>query len=326
MCSLSGSMRLADCFISIMADITDFLQALAVQRGMINMCSRYCLHGPREKLMLGADIFIYILLGLGLMFFILGLKSQKGQAIGVIEGTLAAPKDKPNCAASENCDLEKHYVKPLKATLNQAKAAVIATDGIITSETDSYVSATYMSKIFKFVKSEETFMPSRYNEPPRKIDHARVKSLVKELLEAIGEDPEREGLLETPRRIANFWSEFIEYDAGKLDTTFSAVKHNQMVAVTGMRVWSMCEHHMLPFWCDVSIAYIADDKVLGLSKFARIAHKHAHKIKLHTRQSPCPTQWMCRLKTWRLAQSVFAMLWPTDTLYVTIQTKTFRKA
>ena len=123
-------------------------------------------------------------------------------------------------------------------------------------------------------------MPSRYNETPRKIDHDKVKLLVRELLSAIGEDPDREGLKETPRRIANFWKEFIEYDAGKLDTTFSAGKHNQMVAVTGMRVWSMCEHHMLPFWCDISIAYIADDKVLGLSKFARIAHKHAHKLTL----------------------------------------------
>lgn len=113
-----------------------------------------------------------------------------------------------------------------------------------------------------------------------KVDHAKVKSLVKELLIALGEDPNREGLKETPRRIANFWQEFIEYEAGKIDTTFSAVKHNQMVCVTGMRVWSMCEHHMLPFWCDVSIAYIADDKVLGLSKFARIAHKHAHKLTL----------------------------------------------
>jgi len=107
-----------------------------------------------------------------------------------------------------------------------------------------------------------------------------VKSLVTELLKALGEDPEREGLLETPRRIANFWQEFVEYDAGKIDTTFSAIKHNQMVCVTGMKVWSMCEHHMLPFWCEVSIAYIADDKVLGLSKFARIAHKHAHKLTL----------------------------------------------
>ena len=99
----------------------------------------------------------------------------------------------------------------------------------------------------------------------KKIDHARVKSLVTELLEALGEDPNREGLKETPRRIANFWREFIEYEPGKLDTTFSAVSHDQMVAVTGMKVWSMCEHHMLPFWCDVSVAYIADDKVLGLS-------------------------------------------------------------
>lgn len=112
------------------------------------------------------------------------------------------------------------------------------------------------------------------------IDYDKVKSLVTELLVALGEDPSREGLQETPRRIANFWKEFIEYDAGKLDTTFNAVKHNQMVCVTGMRVWSMCEHHMLPFWCDVSIAYIADTKVLGLSKFARIAHKHAHKLTL----------------------------------------------
>jgi len=77
--------------------------------------------------------------------------------------------------------------------------------------------------------------------PKKKIDYEKVKSLVTELLAALGEDPQREGLVETPRRIANFWREFIEYDAGKLDTTFSAVKHNQMVAVTGMKVWSMCE-------------------------------------------------------------------------------------
>ena len=114
----------------------------------------------------------------------------------------------------------------------------------------------------------------------KKIDHAKVKSLVRELLTAIGEDPDREGLKETPRRIANFWRDFIEYEPGTLDTTFGAVKHDQMVCVTGMRVWSMCEHHMLPFWCDVSIAYITNDKVLGLSKFDRIAHKHAHKLTL----------------------------------------------
>lgn len=114
----------------------------------------------------------------------------------------------------------------------------------------------------------------------KKVDHARVKEIIRELLVALGENPDREGLLETPRRIANFWRDFIEYDPGKLDTTFASVRHNQMVAVTGMRVWSMCEHHMLPFWCDVSVAYIAEDKVLGLSKFARIAHKNAHALSL----------------------------------------------
>ena len=122
-------------------------------------------------------------------------------------------------------------------------------------------------------------MPTKHLKK-KKVDHPRLKEIVRELLIALGEDPDREGLQDTPRRIANFWRDFIEYDPGKLDTVFSSVRHNQMVAVTGMRVWSMCEHHMLPFWCDVSVAYIAEDKVLGLSKFARIAHKNAHALSL----------------------------------------------
>jgi len=52
---------------------------------------------------------------------------------------------------------------------------------------------------------------------------------------------------------------------------------DQMVVVTGMRVWSLCAHHLLPFWCDVSIGYIARGRVLGLSKFARVAHQFAHR-------------------------------------------------
>jgi len=122
-------------------------------------------------------------------------------------------------------------------------------------------------------------MPDQHRSP-KIVDHAKVKDLIRELLVALGENPDRDGLLETPRRIADFWRDFIEYDPGKLETTFDSVRHNQMVAVTGMRVWSMCEHHMLPFWCDVSVAYIAHDKVLGLSKFARIAHKNAHALSL----------------------------------------------
>lgn len=75
----------------------------------------------------------------------------------------------------------------------------------------------------------------------------------------------------------------MEYDPGNTDTCFESVTTDQMVVVTGMRVFSLCEHHLLPFWCDISIGYIATDKVLGLSKFARIAHKHAHKLQIQER-------------------------------------------
>lgn len=118
---------------------------------------------------------------------------------------------------------------------------------------------------------------------PKKVDYPRLLALGRELLLAIGEDPEREGLRETPRRWADTWREFIEYEPGTTETTFASTSIDQMVCVSGLRVWSLCEHHLLPFWCDVSIGYIPDDKVLGLSKFARIAHQYAHRLQLQER-------------------------------------------
>lgn len=117
----------------------------------------------------------------------------------------------------------------------------------------------------------------------RGVDVAHVEHLTRQLLIALGEDPAREGLRDTPKRVARFWRDFIAYDPGKVATTFEAVQADQLVVVSGMRVYSLCEHHLLPFWCDVSVGYIAGDKVLGLSKFARIAHKHAHRLQLQER-------------------------------------------
>src|SRR5260370_34629774 len=85
----------------------------------------------------------------------------------------------------------------------------------------------------------------------KKVDYPKLLELGRELLVAIGEDPGREGLADTPRRWADWWREFIEYDPGKTETAFESVSADQMVTVSGMRVWSMCEHHMLPFYCDV---------------------------------------------------------------------------
>src|SRR5437660_1453020 len=115
---------------------------------------------------------------------------------------------------------------------------------------------------------------------PKRVNYPRLLELGHELLLAIGEDPDREGLRETPRRWAETWREFIEYDPGTTETTFSSMTSDQLVCVSGVRVASLCEHHLLPFWCDVSIGYIPDEKVLGLSKFARIAHQFAHRLQL----------------------------------------------
>src|SRR6266853_2688508 len=115
---------------------------------------------------------------------------------------------------------------------------------------------------------------------PKRVDYSQLLALGRELLLAIGEDPDREGLRETPRRWADAWREFIEYDPGTTETTFSSMASEQLVCVSGIRVASLCEHHLLPFWCDVSIGYIPDEKVLGLSKFARIAHQFAHRLQL----------------------------------------------
>lgn len=123
----------------------------------------------------------------------------------------------------------------------------------------------------------------KFEPRPQKVDYPRLLELGRELLIAIGENPDREGLLDTPRRWADSWREFIEYDPGTTETVFESVSIDQMVCVSGMRVSSMCEHHMLPFWCDVSIGYITGEKVLGLSKFARIAHQFAHRLQLQER-------------------------------------------
>ncbi|WP_445398140.1 GTP cyclohydrolase I [Streptomyces sp. LE64] len=107
-----------------------------------------------------------------------------------------------------------------------------------------------------------------------------LERIARELLVAIGEDPEREGLRDTPARYARWWREFTEYDPGTLNTAFECTTSAETVSVSGIRLWSLCEHHLLPFSCEVTIGYHPRGRVLGLSKFARIAHQHAHRLQL----------------------------------------------
>ncbi|MEU7576860.1 GTP cyclohydrolase I FolE [Streptomyces sp. NPDC041068] len=105
-----------------------------------------------------------------------------------------------------------------------------------------------------------------------------LEEIARRLLVEIGEDPQREGLRETPARYARWWREFTQYDPGSVDTVFETTASGSLVAVSGISVWSLCEHHLLPFSCRVTIGYLPQGSMLGLSKFARIAHLHAHKL------------------------------------------------
>jgi len=123
----------------------------------------------------------------------------------------------------------------------------------------------------------------RDDEPPAEFDADPLADLCRSLLVEIGENPDREGLADTPRRWAAWWREFTDYDPGTVSTAFASVASDQLVVVGGMRVWSLCEHHLLPFNAEISIAYVPADRVLGLSKFGRIAQDHAHRLQVQER-------------------------------------------
>ncbi|WP_316527568.1 GTP cyclohydrolase I [Kitasatospora brasiliensis] len=118
--------------------------------------------------------------------------------------------------------------------------------------------------------------------PP--IDTTKVAGIVRDLLIALGQDPQRPGLVDTPDRVARYWAEVLDYDPGTTDTVFDHQAEGEgCVAVGGIRITSTCEHHLLPFTAEVCIAYAPAGRVLGLSKLVRIAHKHAHKLQLQER-------------------------------------------
>lgn len=115
------------------------------------------------------------------------------------------------------------------------------------------------------------------------IDTAAIEDATRLLLRALGEDPQRAGLRDTPARVARFWQDFMEPDYGQLDRVFDS-SFDEMVMLRGVRYYSLCEHHLLPFYGKAAVAYIPDSRgVLGLSKLARIVFKHASRLQLQER-------------------------------------------
>ena len=120
------------------------------------------------------------------------------------------------------------------------------------------------------------------------IDQPRIEAAVREILAAIGEDPDRDGLLATPARVARMYAEIcggLHIDpAEHLQTTFEA-EHDEMVMVRDIPLYSLCEHHLAPFIGKAHVAYIpgTDGRVIGLSKFARLVDGYARRPQVQER-------------------------------------------
>lgn len=120
------------------------------------------------------------------------------------------------------------------------------------------------------------------------IDEEKIEKAIHMILEAIGEDPEREGLADTPKRVAKMYSEIfsgLHADPTEpLRTCFVEDNHDEMIVVKDIALYSMCEHHLMPFYGKAHIVYIPNDgKIVGLSKLVRVVELLASKPQLQER-------------------------------------------
>jgi GTP cyclohydrolase I len=119
------------------------------------------------------------------------------------------------------------------------------------------------------------------------IDRGRIEKAVREIIDAIGEDPMREGLVETPERVARFYEEVFDglhTDPGDVVDAFFGEEHYQeIVMVREIPFYSMCEHHFVPFHGQAHVAYLPQGRVTGLSKLARLVEGFARRPQMQER-------------------------------------------
>ena len=120
------------------------------------------------------------------------------------------------------------------------------------------------------------------------VDHPRIEAAVREILLAVGEDPDREGLRETPARVARMYAEVfsgLNRDPRELLRKTFTQKYNEMVIVKDIRFASTCEHHLLPFTGKAHLAYLPGGKIVGLSKLARVVDVVARRPQVQERMT-----------------------------------------
>ncbi|MEJ2103148.1 MAG: GTP cyclohydrolase I FolE [Ignavibacteriaceae bacterium] len=121
------------------------------------------------------------------------------------------------------------------------------------------------------------------------MDNAKLKNIIHDLLVNIGEDPKREGLVDTPQRVADAYV-FLTSGYNKtieevMNGALFNEKYDEMVLVKNIDFYSLCEHHMLPFYGKVHVAYIPDGKIIGLSKIPRIVDVFARRLQVQERMT-----------------------------------------
>jgi GTP cyclohydrolase I len=120
------------------------------------------------------------------------------------------------------------------------------------------------------------------------VDQPRIENAVREILLAVGEDPDREGLVETPARVARMYAELFaglrQDPAVHLRKAFTE-KYDEIVLVKDIDFNSVCEHHLMPFMGKAHIGYLPDGRVLGLSKLARLVEAVAHRPQVQERMT-----------------------------------------
>jgi GTP cyclohydrolase IA len=123
---------------------------------------------------------------------------------------------------------------------------------------------------------------------PSGVDQPRIEKAVREILAAIGEDPDREGLRDTPGRVARMYAEMfrgLHEDPREVLQKFFTEKYDEVVLVRDIEFHSMCEHHMLPFMGKAHIGYMPSGKVIGLSKLARVVEVVARRPQVQERMT-----------------------------------------
>ena len=120
------------------------------------------------------------------------------------------------------------------------------------------------------------------------VDQQRIEAAVREILHAVGEDPDREGLRETPARVARMYAELfsgLHCDPREILSKSFTQKYDEMVLVKDIRFESVCEHHLLPFIGQAHIAYLPNGKIVGLSKLARVVEVLARRPQVQERMT-----------------------------------------